>query len=60
MSDGKGGVSRLARSGPMKVTRERKAVTRLLRGDDLELVSRELSVAAAIESTTSVSVHPSF
>ncbi len=47
MSDGKPRVSRLGRGGRMTLTRKREAVVRLLRGDDLELVSRELGVTAA-------------
>ncbi len=47
MGDEKPRVSRLGRAGRMTVTRKREAVIRLLRGDDLELVSRELGVTAA-------------
>jgi hypothetical protein len=46
-SDGERKVSRLGRGGQMTVTRRREAVMRLLRGDDLEPVSRELGVNAA-------------
>jgi hypothetical protein len=47
MSDGKPRVSRVGRAGRMTLTRKREAVIRLLKGEDLELVSRELGVTAA-------------
>jgi len=47
MGDDKPKVSRLGRAGQMTVIRKREAVIQLLRGDDLELVSRELGVTAA-------------
>jgi transposase len=39
--------NRLGRSGRMTVRRKREAAIRLLKGEDLELVSRELCVTAA-------------
>lgn len=45
---GKG--SRLGRGGRMTVKRKREAVIRLLKGEDLELVSRDLGVTAAVLS----------
>jgi hypothetical protein len=41
----------LGRGGRMSRQRKRTAVLRLLRGEDLELVSRELGVTAATLST---------
>jgi hypothetical protein len=46
MGNDKPRVSRLGRAGRMTVARKREAVIQLLRGDDLELVSRELGVTA--------------
>jgi hypothetical protein len=47
MGDGKEKVSRLGRGGRMSLKRKRDAVVRLLRGESLELVSRDLGVTAA-------------
>ncbi len=47
MKEGKKGESRLGRAGRLTVKRKREAVLRLPRGEDLELVSRELGVTAA-------------
>ena len=42
-----GGAARRGRGGRFSVGRKRDAVMRLLRGEDLETVSRELGVTAA-------------
>ena len=42
-----GGAGPLERRGRMSAKRKQSAVLRLLRGEDLELVSRELGVTAA-------------
>ena len=47
MIDGTTGSPRLGRGGRMSRPRKREAVLRLLRGEDLELVSRGLGVTAA-------------
>jgi transposase len=47
MSDGTTGSPGLGRGGRMSRPRKREAVLRLLRGEDLELVSRGLGVTAA-------------
>ena len=44
---GEGGVAALGRGGGMSRQRKRDAVLRLLRGEDLETVSRSLGVTAA-------------
>lgn len=47
MDEEKGKVVRLGHGGRMSVNRKREAVLRLLKGEDLALVSRELGVTAA-------------
>ena len=47
MTDGTTGSPGLGRGGRMSRPRKREAVLRLLRGEDLELVSRTLGVTAA-------------
>ena len=50
MGDEKADGRRLGRGGLMSVKRKRAAVVRLLRGEDLETVSRELAVTAVTQS----------
>jgi transposase len=47
MADEKTKELKLGRGGRMSVQRKREAVLRLLRGEDLEIVSRQLGVTAA-------------
>ncbi len=47
MADETTGATRSGRGGRMSRRRKRDAVLRLLRGDDLEIVSRSLAVTAA-------------